>query len=150
MNNDSDDEVPHLSLETFTALQEFYREQEERESVKEAISLSINEFNIQEDWQLSQFWYHEDTIEKLASLAVETVGEDGKIALISCPSIYKTIKNKLGKNGEVNLYEFDKRFSVFGQDFNFYDYKSPLGVPRDKSSYYDIVIADPPFYQTNV
>lgn len=26
-----------------------------------------------------------------------------------------------------------------------YDYKSPLAIPRDKSSYYDIVLADPPF-----
>lgn len=26
-----------------------------------------------------------------------------------------------------------------------YDYKNPLDVPRDRSNYYDLVIADPPF-----
>lgn len=45
----------------------------------------------------------------------------------------------------VTLFEYDKRFSSYGQDFIFYDYKSPLSIPREKSNYYDIVLADPPF-----
>ena len=43
------------------------------------------------------------------------------------------------------LLEYDKRFAVFGQDFIFYDYKNPLAVPREMSSAFDIVLADPPF-----
>lgn len=43
------------------------------------------------------------------------------------------------------LFEFDKRFAVFGQDFHLYDYKKPLDVPRNLASHYDLVIADPPF-----
>jgi 16S rRNA G966 N2-methylase RsmD len=43
------------------------------------------------------------------------------------------------------LLEYDKRFASFGQDFVFYDYKSPLDIPRDLGSSFDIVIADPPF-----
>lgn len=45
----------------------------------------------------------------------------------------------------VSLYEYDQRFAAYGQDFIFYDYKSPLSIPRERNSYYDIVIADPPF-----
>lgn len=45
----------------------------------------------------------------------------------------------------MTLFEFDERFAVFGHDFVLYDYRSPLNIPRDKSSYYDLVLADPPF-----
>lgn len=43
------------------------------------------------------------------------------------------------------LFEYDRRFSVYGDDYIFYDYNSPLEVPKQKSNYYDLVIADPPF-----
>lgn len=43
------------------------------------------------------------------------------------------------------LFEYDSRFSIFGGDFVQYDYKFPLDVPRDMSSQFDLVIADPPF-----
>ncbi|KAK9877193.1 hypothetical protein WA026_016941 [Henosepilachna vigintioctopunctata] len=146
MQHESDDDTPQLSLETFAALQEFYNEQMERESAAQEVSTSnICNMNISEDWQLSQFWYDEESIKTLTRLAIETVGKDGKIALISCPSLYKSIKNELSNNGEANLYEFDRRFAIFGTDFNFYDYKSPLEIPKHKSQYYDLVIADPPF-----
>ena len=45
----------------------------------------------------------------------------------------------------MTLFEYDQRFAVYGNDFVLYDYKSPLNIPRDKSSYYDIAIVDPPF-----
>lgn len=45
----------------------------------------------------------------------------------------------------VTLFEFDERFAAFGNDFVFYDYKSPLNIPRELGSSFDIVIADPPF-----
>lgn len=100
----------------------------------------------QENWQLSQFWYSDETIKQLSNIAVSAVGTNGKIALISCPSLYQSIKKKLGLSGEVALFEYDRRFSVFGIDYNFYDYKTPLPeVLENKSRYYDLVIADPPF-----
>lgn len=43
------------------------------------------------------------------------------------------------------LFEYDSRFNIFGGDFLQYDYKFPLDVPRDMSSQFDLVIADPPF-----
>ncbi|XP_072382521.1 EEF1A lysine methyltransferase 1 [Diabrotica undecimpunctata] len=140
---DSDEDLPQLSAETFAALQEFYREEEEREH---NINLLIDQKDVtlKEDWQLSQFWYNQDTIDSLVKLTLKSVGDNAKIALISCPSLYKTMK-KVGKGCEITLYEYDKRFSAYGADYLFYDYKSPLSIPRDKSDYYDIVLADPPF-----
>ena len=32
------------------------------------------------------------------------------------------------------LFEYDKRFATFGEDFVFYDYKSPLAVPKELGS----------------
>ena len=34
---------------------------------------------------------------------------------------------------------------MFGEDFQFYDYKEPLDLPLDLKQSFDIVIADPPF-----
>lgn len=45
----------------------------------------------------------------------------------------------------VTVFEYDKRFSIFGTDFIFYDYKNPLNVPLERHEYYDLVLADPPF-----
>ncbi|CAH1105724.1 unnamed protein product [Psylliodes chrysocephalus] len=142
--SESDDDLPQLSVETFGALQEFYKEQEERES---KINYVINNGDVtfEEDWQLSQFWYDDNTIDILVKIVVQAVGKTGKVALISCPTLYKKLRHEAEPGCEITLYEFDKRFSAFGEDYVFYDYKSPLGVPRDKSDYYDIVIADPPF-----
>ena len=44
------------------------------------------------------------------------------------------------------LFEFDKRFAIYGDQFTYYDYNSPLdfGSSVDKQSF-DIVFADPPF-----
>lgn len=45
----------------------------------------------------------------------------------------------------MKLFEYDDRFAVHGSDFIFYDYKSPLSIPRELASSFDLVIADPPF-----
>ncbi|XP_066250017.1 EEF1A lysine methyltransferase 1 [Euwallacea similis] len=144
MSADEDSDVPQLSAATFAALQEFYQEQEERE-LKEKQIHDIHEGVFDEDWQLSQFWYDDSTIERLVQITLDTVGLNAKIALVSCPTIFQEMKRKAGPSAKVTLFEYDKRFAAFGPDFIFYDYKSPLSIHRDKSSYYDIVLADPPF-----
>ncbi|CAG9818493.1 unnamed protein product [Phaedon cochleariae] len=138
-----EDDVPQLSAETFAALQEFYKEQEERD--KECNAGIVNKSAIfEEDWQLSQFWYDDHTIEVLIDVAIKVVGFNGKIALVSCPTLYRPLREK-STNCEITLFEYDRRFAAYGEDFIFYDYKSPLGIQRDKADYYDLVIADPPF-----
>ncbi|KAL1139536.1 hypothetical protein AAG570_006519 [Ranatra chinensis] len=148
--SDSDDE-PTLSVETFKALQEFYAEQEEKENRLNEIAAEKGNCDsaafFDEDWQLSQFWYDEHTIEALSSEVVRAAGCEGKIALISCPSLFTSVKNK-GPNCEdltVALFEYDRRFTIYGSSFYPYDYKSPLDIPRHFSGYFDLVIADPPF-----
>ncbi|XP_065160063.1 EEF1A lysine methyltransferase 1 [Atheta coriaria] len=148
INNDSDDDVPQLSAETFLALQEFYNEEEQRSAIQlevSQIAKSDADIDMSEDWQLSQFWYDSATIQTLVKIALESVGPSGNIALLSCPSLYKKMKLNSTENHIIHLYEFDKRFAIHGEDFTFYDYKAPLSIPSNRKEYYDLVIADPPF-----
>lgn len=102
---------------------------------------------------MSQFWYNEATTRILTRICSELIlkhnpsGEltHTKIALLSCPSLYKSIKS-INPNGMVRLFEFDHRFSVFGDDFVPYDYKELNEKSlADYHSYFDIIVADPPF-----
>ena len=44
------------------------------------------------------------------------------------------------------MFEFDRRFAVFGEDFIFYDYKNPLDLPDSVTEHsFDLVFADPPY-----
>jgi len=98
MGDDSDDDLPTLSAETFAALQQFYTEEEHRESIK----LSVEECSTKkpddmtafnEDWNLSQFWYDDQTSEILAKACVQGAGLTGHIACISAPTAYVAIKS---------------------------------------------------------
>ena len=68
-----------------------------------------------------------------------------RIACISAPTAYKKIREIKPSNCDVKCLEYDERFKVFGEDFQFYDYKEPLDLPLDLKQSFDIVIADPPF-----
>ncbi|CAH0546014.1 unnamed protein product [Brassicogethes aeneus] len=142
-----DDDVPALSAETFLVLQDFYNEQAEKDKrLKQAVDDNLlDSVEIEEDWQLSQFWYDDNTINTLAHIALKTIGPLGKVALISCPSLYRKIKEGCGPDQQVTVFEFDKRFSIYGADFHYYDYNSPLELGDIRPKYYDLVIADPPF-----
>lgn len=50
--------------------------------------------------QLSQFWYDDKTIDSLVKIAIETIGPEGKVALISCPTLYKKLKTEAGNDCE--------------------------------------------------
>ncbi|KAK5640511.1 hypothetical protein RI129_011322 [Pyrocoelia pectoralis] len=135
-----DDDPPQLSAETFMALQEFYNEQ----NAKETLQQSDTTVEIEEDWQLSQFWYDDKTTNILVDAALRRVGPKGTVALISCPTLYSRFKEV--SECDVRLFEYDDRFSkVCGSQFTHYDYRSPLDVPKEFSKRFDLVIADPPF-----
>lgn len=64
---------------------------------------------------------------------------------MSSPSLYKPIKNLvIGSNVIIRLFEFDMRFSAFGEEFVYYDYKD-VNQNEEYKNYFDIIIADPPF-----
>ena len=92
--SDQDEDLPTLSADTFAALKQFYKEEEEREAIKISTKdqpvQDMTNFN--EDWNLSQFWYDDQTAETLAKECVRIAGIEGKIACISAPSAYAAIK----------------------------------------------------------
>ncbi|KAG5332612.1 EFMT1 methyltransferase, partial [Acromyrmex heyeri] len=145
-NSDSDDDHPRLSSSTLAALEEFLKEKEERENLLKLISEEdqVPDTPFDENWQLSQFWYNDDTIKAFVNGALNSTPANGKIALVSCPTLYSKLKKECGKR-QITLFEYDSRFKIFGTDFIQYDYKFPLDIPRHMSSQYDLVIADPPF-----
>jgi hypothetical protein len=80
----NDDDVPTLPADTQAILQQFLKEKEEREK-------DGNE--TEENWNLSQFWYDDETQKVFGKLVKELLKEhdDLKIALLSCPSLFPTI-----------------------------------------------------------
>lgn len=178
-NDDDDDDVPQLSLNALAALQEFLQErqtQEELEMEEEDETNNDEEKqqqqqqlrHVSEDWQLSQFWYTESTATALAKEALAAAGPTGRIACVSCPTLYKAIVDVSLKDppseAEVTassspssappsslsraiVLEYDRRFSKWGRDFVYYDYKDPSipDLPIDWRNSFDVVVCDPPF-----
>ena len=144
-----DDDVPQLSAETFSALSEFYKEQEDREKKQEEVRCLIEggeDIDWKEDWQLSQFWYTEDTAARLAEAVTRSVGAGARVACVSAPTLYRAaIRDNNSNDTSWELFEYDKRFAAYGDKFHFYDYKAPLDINRDLREKFDLVFADPPF-----
>lgn len=98
---------------------------------------------------MSQFWYDDQTAEQLCSEALNEIENNGKIALIGCPSLYYFLKKRINDSFQftVSLLDVDKRFSAYKDDFIHYDYNEPLPthIKDQFKNYFDIVILDPPF-----
>ena len=144
-----DDELA-LSSHALQALQEFLQEktiQEERfkqlKDQAEVVHLEMTDFK--EDWQLSQFWYDEETRKQLALEAIEQTFLDAFIGCISAPSAYLGLKKLETAQRSLFVFEFDKRFDVFGQEFVFYDFNAPLAFDDDLLGAFDFLVVDPPF-----
>lgn len=110
-DGDADEDQLQLSAETFSALQAFYKEQESREIAMAGLRSNSTDQQQQqqqldEDWQLSQFWYDDQTAETLANEVVRAAdsvassasapaddrGTKVAIACVSCPTLYLAIK----------------------------------------------------------
>lgn len=149
---DSDDDVEtKLSASTLAALQEFYAEQSAPEHCLvqgDHCQLDINPSQVvmpAEDWQLSQFWYDDNTATSLAREALSAVNNSGRIACISCPTLFARLHSLNQTDCVIVCLEFDQRFSQFGDSFVFYDYNEPLALPAELKGSFDLVVADPPF-----
>lgn len=141
VGSESDDDIPQLSAHTLAALQEFYAKEKQRQESE----VSQENQEISEDWQLSQFWYDNRTATILAEEALRA-SQNGRIACLCSPTLYKKLLEIKPEGCEAKVFEYDRRFSVFGEDFVFYDYKKPLDLPASVTEHsFDIVVADPPF-----
>lgn len=58
---------------------------------------------------------------------------------------FKQLNEQTSNDIDIKLFEYDKRFEIYGQDFILYDYKNPLNFSKNFENYFDLVIADPPF-----
>ncbi|VDN17968.1 unnamed protein product [Gongylonema pulchrum] len=136
--DDDDADKPTLSAEAIAALAEFYAEKN-----------GLTGTTIDEDWQLSQFWYTEETAIKLAEECASAVDCGGRIACVSCPTLVDyLLRNERVTSGHVTirLFEYDRRFlSKFPEEFVFYDYNEPLKIQEDCRNAFDLVVIDPPF-----
>ncbi|XP_054164380.1 EEF1A lysine methyltransferase 1-like [Oppia nitens] len=148
-----------LSEHTLNALKEFYTETYAKQN-----SGNKEETDFEENWQLSQFWYSEETANYLSdevihALNLQSSHESEKmteksIACISCPTLFdclyrKLIKDSINQSIKLILFEFDKRFQMkYPSNYVFYDYNQPLDnsfIDRFTERSFDVVIADPPF-----
>uniref|UniRef100_A0A3Q2GZW7 EEF1A lysine methyltransferase 1 n=1 Tax=Equus caballus TaxID=9796 RepID=A0A3Q2GZW7_HORSE len=69
-----------------------------------------------------------------------------EIACVSAPSVYQKLRELHREDFSVYIFEYDKRFAIYGEEFIFYDYNNPLDLPEKIAAHsFDIVIADPPY-----
>ena len=166
----SDDDAPSLRPDTLAALHAFLAEKKaaaERES-READDAGPTLLT-SEDWQLSQFWYSEDTCRFLAAEVGRCTRADGGgggdgggdgggggggggapapalAAFLSSPSAFKAYRAAFPA-APAALLEFDERFSCFGDAFHRYDYQTPLALPAALLGRCAVLMLDPPFLQ---
>lgn len=156
---DSDDEPLTLSAHALAALQLFKEEEKSRKEQFDKLhkeledrfeQMTIHAFK--EDWQLSQFWYLDETADILGKALLEGADENTVICIASAPSVYAAIK-KFPKEEvpteHIYLLEFDKRFEVLGgkDHFFFYDYNHPEQIPSVLRNKCHRLLIDPPFLE---
>ncbi|XP_023598225.1 EEF1A lysine methyltransferase 1 isoform X3 [Trichechus manatus latirostris] len=144
MSDSNDDDIPQLSSHTLAALQEFYAGQKQQTDPGGDNKYSIG--IIEENWQLSQFWYSQETAFRLAEEVIAVAGEGGRIACVSAPSVYQKLRELHREDFSICIFEYDKRFAIYGEEFIFYNYNNPLDLPEKIAAHsFDVVIADPPY-----
>ncbi|KAF8938567.1 hypothetical protein BGZ47_008525 [Haplosporangium gracile] len=162
------DSEPGLSTETLRILQQVMQEQQEQQerfeqlrqqaedrfddaqeadSKEKDLSKITMDF-FREDWQLSQFWYDENTSEQLAREVLENTDKDSLVCCISSPTAYvKLMSMKPPTQNNNFLFEYDTRFDVYGRQFIHYDYSHPFDfrLAQELKSSVDLIVVDPPF-----
>ncbi|RHY19346.1 hypothetical protein DYB25_009848 [Aphanomyces astaci] len=127
-----------LSAETLAALQ------------AHLATAKLNEDSeVSEDFRLSQFWYDTRTGDALALEALEK-SNGGPIAFVSTPAAFKALKAMHPERSDVYLFEYDPRFEEkYPSEFVFYDYNTPLAIDSKFEHFFDYVLVDPPYLNTN-
>ncbi|KAI5962841.1 hypothetical protein CANMA_003616 [Candida margitis] len=162
-----DDEPLSLSAHALAALQEFAAEEKQRvEKFESLYKASEDKFDEQqqanlddikiddfkEDWQLSQFWYTDETARILGKALLEGADENTVIVVASAPSVYAAIKQFPQDEiptKHIYLLEYDPRFKVLAgsEHFSTYDYHKPDDIPKHLRNKCHRLLIDPPFLE---
>ncbi|KAK1673063.1 putative N6-adenine methyltransferase-domain-containing protein [Colletotrichum godetiae] len=158
--SDSDDEPITLSSHALAALAEFKAEEDARQKEFEKLQeqaeanaakkAPISMAAFMEDWNKSQFWYSDETMDFYARRLLEGADENTTIAIVSAPSVFVALHNILTARDEsearpkIYLLEHDDRFNVF-PEFVWYDFAQPFKLPGELKGAVDRIIVDPPF-----
>ena len=145
VSSSSDDEFDPrergFRFETVMALNDVF----ERHDAVDADGVPV----VDEDWELSQFWYDEATTLRVLTLLTKLVPADTEsvVACVSTPTIYRGYQHHkdMFPHTRFLLFEYDTRFQVFEKDFCFYDYNKPEMVKEELHHTCDVIVADPPF-----
>ncbi|KAL5282356.1 N6AMT2 family protein [Megaselia abdita] len=139
--SDIDCDGLRLSRETEAILLDFLAEKEINEKQEKEYPQN---FNFAENWQLSQFWYSDETIKHISALIGKAARKKDNVALLSCPSLYISCK---AVHHNTIIFEFDDRFKIWEKDFVKYDFNNAYdeNYLDEFRHNFDIVIADPPF-----
>ena len=98
---------------------------------------------VTEDFGMSQFWYDDETAERMAR---EMLRVPGRLGFISCPTAFRALKRLAPERKDVFCFEYDRRFGqLWGQQYVFYDCHKPLELPAALHHSFDALIADPPY-----
>lgn len=151
-----------LPASTLAALQEFYKEEQQKQADLEAFkksSSSDKPISVQDflrlfgpDWQQSQFWYS-DAFSKQLSIALHSLCDQlaqpdasQKIAFLCCPTAYVGFQHHSQHPG-ARLLEYDHRFESFaGSAYTHYNlYEPEANLPEELIGSVDVAVCDPPF-----
>ena len=129
-----------------------YQQSEDKfdEQKKQQANITIDDFK--EDWQLSQFWYSDETARILGKALLEGADDETVVVIASAPSVYAAIKQFPPEEiptEHIYLLEFDPRFKVLAgsEHFSVYDYNKPNDIPEKLRNKCHRILIDPPFLE---
>lgn len=65
---------------------------------------------------------------------------------MSTPTVYQKLRELCRGDTAAYIFEYDRRFAIYGEQFVFYDYNNPLDFPGNIAAHsFHLVIADPPY-----
>mmetsp|Transcript_2308 Transcript_2308/g.3221 ORF Transcript_2308/g.3221 Transcript_2308/m.3221 type:complete len:233 (+) Transcript_2308:126-824(+) len=142
------DSEPEISIEeglsaaTLAALQEHLAEQ--------ACMVEEEDTLVKENFGMSQFWYDEQTAKRLAEELISKCPNEGRIAIISAPSVMHAMK-EISPEQDVVLLEYDRRFDEsYPGKFYYYDFNHPECISEDLHQQFDVILAAPPYLVEDV
>ena len=101
-----------------------------------------------ENADFNQYWYSKPTIQFMAD---QCEAHGTRIAFLSTPSIYFSLKNKDIRDNSV-CFDLDENFRKKCKEGCFYpyDFNKPEEIPEEMLGTFDMAVIDPPFITQEV